>query len=158
PHLSIVYDSQFGWPRGPCLHLERATGMVTLRGMDADWEPFTPLADGKPVLQNGTVMQAQWRGKVLGVISGDVRPPPLRLFQGPNGVPLREFHLMFSRPEFALSSDGRLLVRPTGPNQVEVHDLVDGGGPVLVTPRGGSHQRLDVRLGKRWLTVQVGNF
>src|SRR5262249_24077624 len=79
----------------------------------------------------------------------------LRLFRGPEGTPLAEFHQPAAWRGFALSSDGRLLARQVRSSQVEVRDVVAGGPPLCITPRGRVHHDAALWLGDDWLTVQI---
>lgn len=159
PQVQIVTVSAH---RGkePNVLLDSTTGTLVLYGTDMTWRRFTPLADGVPVLKDCELQEAQCCGTTLAVsscrkLSAD---RVLRLFRGPEGIPLSEFPQQTANMGFALSIDGRYLARHVGRCQVSVRDVNSSGPPALITHKGGCHQELKVELGHRWLTIQVGNF
>jgi hypothetical protein len=144
-------------PPQPYLRIYEKKGEMLLGGVTPAWAPFVPLADGQP-MQLGRMLTGQYAGNVLALLSAYERTKPLklRLFRGPNGVPLGEIDQAHNHARFALSADGRRLARQTGPNQVEVRRVDDGLSQLAVTPRGRCHQDMQVELGEMWLTMQVG--
>jgi hypothetical protein len=154
PYLPVVTDPPPEWPRGPYLHFDRQTSSIIPHNLGPEWESFTPETDGRPLLENCQIVQAQCRGNVLALLTRHNKLT-LRLFRGPDGTPLAEYS---SDGRFALSGDGRLLARPVEPTQLEVRDSTHNSVPRLVTIKGKAHQRLHVRLGKRLMTVRVGKY
>jgi hypothetical protein len=144
-------DGGWFWPRVVFLS---DTGSLTLFGLHPDWEAFIPLADGQPLLRGAELLAADCKGRTL---AARFRTPQgnaiLRLFRGPAGTPLAEFRQNWGA--FALSSDGRLLARLVRSSEVEVRDVVAGGPPVCVPPRGRFHHDAVVALGDYWLSIQV---
>jgi hypothetical protein len=160
PHVHVVQDLTTGWPGGRCLHLDRKTGAIQVRGFEPAWEPFVPLADGNPMLQAHWAINAQWRGRTLAIRSFRSDDPNLKLhlFGGPTGTLIREYNLNAPPYGFQLSADGNLLARQSGACQLEVCDVAAGGPPLLVTVKGQAHDRLNVELCKWWLAAEIGNF
>jgi hypothetical protein len=141
----------------PQLALAQNTGTVLLHGVVPAWETFRPLADGKPVLSGAEILDAVCHGHTLAALfrhqPGNVYK--LRLFRGPGGVPLAEFHQPLALRRFALSADGRLLARQVRSSQVEVRAVHGTGPPQALTPRGGFHHDAEVELGEGWLSLQI---
>jgi hypothetical protein len=153
-----VYVAATGPPpegRGPTVHLDRQTGKVTLTGVTPAWAPFTPMADGLPMLRDCEILQAQLQGNTLGLlVRGAFRC--LRLFRGPAGRPLGEYPLEYHRSGFALGNEGRRVAWWTAPCEVVVRDTAgEGKPPLLATRAGRCHQGLQVELGENWLTVRI---
>jgi hypothetical protein len=155
----------FGVPKKdmpPSLDLDRGTGTVRVSGMDPPWPPFTPEADGRPVLQGQAIFGAQCRGGILALVCGAKEPQlTLRLFRGPEGISLAEYPWVrenVRHGDFTLSRNGQLLARQIKNNLVEVRPTDHSGGPTLITRCGGCHQDLQVEVGPHWLTACVGNW
>jgi hypothetical protein len=141
----------------PQLALAQNSGTVLLHGAVPAWETFRPLADGKPALSGAEVLDAVCHNHILAAL---FRHPPgnvykLRLFRGPSGVPLAEFHQPLALRRFALSADGRRLARQVRSSQVEVRAVHSSGPPQALTPRGGFHHDAEVELGDSWLSLQI---
>jgi hypothetical protein len=141
----------------PYLHLNRQTGMLRLEGVTPPWQPFVPLADGKPALQGHVIARARQAGNVLAVVSSpDKSHLTVRLFFGPNGTFFGVFEQSARLPSFTLSRDGRLLAREVADGRVEVREVGTGLTPRGVSPRGKTHPDLAVELGEKWLIAQAG--
>src|SRR5262249_40642449 len=141
------------------------TGTVFLSGLARPWVPFTPLADGQPVLKEKFITEAHCRGDILALCSfphPGPRPPRfaghLWLFRGPDGILLREYPQGKILGGLALSEDGRLLARQTDKARVQVSRVEQAGPPLLVTSKGGCHQDLKVDLGPAWLSARAGRW
>ncbi len=141
----------------PALAYVSKEGLLAPVGCNPDWEAFTPLADGRPLLRGSELLDAACQGRTLAALfrmsPGNVTH--LRLFRGPEGTPLAEFHQPTAWRGFALSGDGRLLARQVRSSQVEVRDVVGGGPPLCVTLRGRFHHDAVVELGDQWLSIQI---
>jgi hypothetical protein len=156
-----LQDHPPGGPGGPwswpALGFVWGEGMLAPAGLIPDWEAFTPLSDGQPLLRGAELLDAVCQGHTLAALfrkqPGNVTH--LRLFRGPEGTPLAEFPQPNTRLGFALSSDGRLLARQVRSSQVEVRDVVAGGPPSCLTPRGRFHHDAVVVLGDKWLSVRI---
>jgi hypothetical protein len=156
-----LQDQPPGGPAGPwswpALAFVPDDGLLAPVGVNPGWDAFTPLADGRPLLRAADLLGAACQGRTLAALfrqsPGNVTH--LRLFRGPEGTPLGEFHQPNAWRGFALSGDGRLLARQVRSSQVEVRDVVGGGPPVCVTPRGRFHHDAAVGLGDSWLSVQI---
>jgi hypothetical protein len=161
PCLMIRLPLQDHSPGGagawPALGFVPDEGTLAPVSLIPDWEAFTPLADGQPVLREAELLDAVCQRRTLAALfrksPGNVTH--LRLFRGPEGTPLAEFHQPSSWRGFTLSSDGRLLGRQVRSSQVEVRDVTAGGPPLCVPPRGHFHHDAVVELGDRWLVVQI---
>jgi len=153
PLLPVLTYPPTMQPRGPYLGVDRNSGTIFPCGLDPAWERFTPRVDSRPLLEKARL----WK---LAVATGfwlwSPRKTGLRYpcALGPEGTPLAEYP---TEGQFALTARNRLLARLIGPNRIEVRDAITGGVPLLVTMKGKAHQRLHVRLGKRLMTVRVGN-
>jgi hypothetical protein len=139
--------------------LDARRGEVQLSHVALPWRPFTPLADGRPVLMDCSLLAAQCRGAVLATMvrgPGLRGPLMLRLFRGPGGVPLAEYPVAYANNGFTLSSDGNLLARQIAGWQVEVR--VSGGVsvPLVTTYAGGFSSQAQFLLGESWLLLRTG--
>jgi hypothetical protein len=138
--------------------LNSNNGELAVRGVAPAWVPFVPLADGKPLLKQRTIAEAQCNGGTLAVLYNDHDSRNnLLVFRYPDGVPLG--HYSGARPAgFLLSPDGRWLARQSAPNQVIVHEITRSPAPVFVTAKGRCHQDLYVEQGHHKIVVQIGNW
>jgi hypothetical protein len=152
------HRAELGRPaRRPQMALVQNSGTVLIDAAVPAWITFQPLADGKPVLRGAEIIDAACHGHTLAAL---FRHPPgnvykLRLFHGPEGIPLAEFHQPLALSRFALSADGRLLARQVRATQIEVRDVHSAGPPLALTPRGGFHHDAQVELGEGWLSLQI---
>jgi hypothetical protein len=163
PFLHVFDPDLAKLQKGPLIDLNLTTGTVTLTGVSPAWERFTPLADGQPMLKGCAIVSAQLQGSTLAVMLrrfGTRDPHTLRVFRGPEGVLIWETayppNVRTDAP-FALSSDGRFLAVPLLRYKLQVRDLQEAGVPVLTTPTGKYHDRLDVMIGKSWMGIRLGN-
>jgi hypothetical protein len=161
PHVHLGGDNS-PRPRGkPWVNLVSATGTVSLMGGSPSWPPFTPLADGRPMLRGCRLIFARHGADKLAVIAGRSAEPGgvgLHVFQGPAGIPVFEHWPTNLLPAgIALSADGRLLAYQTDANRLAVHDL-GRPGRLSLTPRGRFHNNVAVQLGGQWLRIKVGSF
>lgn len=86
PRLPIVSEGFPLPPEGDALRLDGATGTIFARTEAGTWSPFVPLADGRPDLLGGRVLQARGRRLVLAVLAEDaLRRRALRVFLSPSG-------------------------------------------------------------------------
>jgi hypothetical protein len=142
------------WPRVGFVPEE---GFLAPVDVSPPWEGFAPRADGKLVAQGAALVDASCQGQTLAALfheePGNIHR--LRLFRGPEGVPLAEFHQPHAWRSFALSCDGQLLARQVRSSQVEVRDVTAGGPPLALTPRGRFHHDAEVELGERWLSLRI---
>jgi hypothetical protein len=144
---------------GPSLYLDRDQGDVEVYRVNPPWQTFIPQADGQPVLKDCLALDAQCCGPTLGVKTSQIgtkRAIMLRLFRGPEGVPLAEYEMAHWVHDFVLSPDGRHLARQAGTSRLEVRPVGDGTGPVFKTRVGGFSQQYHFLLGDRWLLLGAG--
>jgi hypothetical protein len=142
------------WPKLGFLSQSGTLAVVSVRPL---WEDFSPEANGQPALAGAKLLDASCQGQTLAALfnSSPGNTCKLRLFRGPQGVPLAEFHQPHGLRRFALSTDGRLLARQVRSSQVEVRDVVAGGPPLALTPRGRYHHDARLQLGEFWLTILI---
>jgi MoxR-vWA-beta-propeller ternary system domain bpX1 len=144
---------------GRFCHVESSTGTVRFYGVP-HWTPFTPQADGQPVLRHCEPLAAQCRGNTLALLTTGARQGPvLRLFRGPEGVPLASYptderHLVYQSTEFTLSEDGAWLARKVTPARVEVR-RVTGDAPPVITVAGGFSGPPAIIVG--WCALLIGS-
>jgi hypothetical protein len=148
-------QASWSWP---AVYLNASSGTVALSDVVPSWETFTPLVDGQPMLKDCELLTADCQRHTLallvkGAAAGGT--PMLRLFGGPQGIPLASYPQSKAAPQFALSGDGRLLARQVSRSQVEVRDVHAGGRPLCVSPVGRFHPDVQVELGDCWLTIQI---
>jgi hypothetical protein len=150
-------DQQCPW-NWPSLSFSPASGTISLRDVVPPWEPFTPLADGKPLLHGEEILSASCQGHTLALLSrrGSNMAAILRLFRGPEGMPLEQFTQPAGFERFALSADGLLVARKVRSSQVEIRDVLAGGPPRCLTLCGRFHDVVVVELGDCWLTLRIG--
>jgi hypothetical protein len=144
----------------PYVQFDQVTGTLSVRNATMEWWPFTPLADGKPELRGWDLREAQWARHTLAVrfrrgVDHGAREV-IKLFRGPEGIPLETFAVPYRRWGFILSNDGLRLARHSARAQVTVHDVGTPGPPVFETPLGGYHSDLSVELGTTWMRLQAG--
>ncbi len=142
----------------PFLSFRRPAGSIMLHHVVPPWQPFTPVADGKPFLSGDVVVSASCQGHTLALLTrrAPASTHALRLFRGPEGTPLDQFVQPPGLDRFALSADGRLLARMVRSTQVEIRDVAAGGPPLCVTLRGRFHDSVAVELGDCWLSIRAG--
>jgi hypothetical protein len=147
------------FPDWPVLALDPRDGSLTV-GSVPGWRRFTPVADGRPMLKGCTLLGADCRGSTLAAHFGAPSARPgenvVRVFRGPEGVPVGEFPFRVTATPFTLSDDGRLLALPGDPSRVEVRDALVHGPARCVTPVGRFHNAVRVELGDGWLALHNG--
>jgi hypothetical protein len=154
PYLMITTDPSTTWQH-PGLYLTGDTGTIQPRGVDQEWLPFRPMSEGRSLLENQRLLWGVCRADVLALVTFDNQQhQTLRLFRGPDGIPLAEHP---THGHVALSSDGRLVAYSRGPSQVVVRTTDGGTVPLLMTVKGHAHPRIDIRLGRKLLVVRVGH-
>ena len=157
PGLAIVDEGRPEPERGGFVRLDRQTGEVRVERVVPPWEPFTPVADGRPSLQGNWLEFAQCRGRVLALgHSGPGRPAEVQLFHGPGGVPSLGLGRLDGPPSLILSVDGRLVARRVNDRQIEVRPTTHQDRLVFETTKGGSHSDARVTLGRHGMQVHVG--
>lgn len=144
----------------PSLVIDPKTGEVRLGNVDPPWVPFTPLADGKPVLQGCAPVLAECRGNILALLAHPLKaaywPYILRLFQGPHGIPLAEYSMSFGC-RMTLSEDGNLLALAARVPCVEVVETARPDRPRLKTFAGRFSSQTQLFLRDRELVLLSGN-
>jgi hypothetical protein len=138
------------------LYANLATGQIQVQWPGVEWKPFTPLADGAPVLHECYALQAQCCGNILAVQTCTRRSADwkIRLFLAPDGISVSEFKAL-RRFGFVLSWDGKRIARQVGSSQLEVRETRGSG--YLLTRTGGYHPELQFRLGDGWLVAHHEN-
>src|SRR5262249_44118630 len=114
------------WPR---VALRPHSGEVLVESQPP-WKPFTPVADGKPLLRGPSAIErAACRRPPLAALFRDpYGRRPLRAFRGPDGVPLVSCAVVPAHQGLiALSEDGRLLAFPRDGTRAQVRDVTRGG-------------------------------
>jgi hypothetical protein len=130
--------------------------MLTVAAATDTWPPFTPLADGRPLLNAATAEEAQVAGNHLALLWRGDGSPHLTLFRGPEGAVVCDFPAK-NPTTFRLSGDGRLLARTAGKSMCEAEVVATAiGPPVLRAARGKYHPDPGVQTGRGWVAVVVG--
>jgi hypothetical protein len=157
PRLPVL-DQNYPEPeRGGFVRLDRETGEVRVERVHPPWEPFTPLANGKPALRNCWLDYAQLRGDALALlVSGPGQRTRALLFRGPRGIPIRELAPLTDQQQLILSVDGRLIARRLGERQIEVRATSGLDHPMFVTTKGKTHSDARVTLGRFGMLIHVG--
>ncbi len=160
PRLPVVDDYSIEPAIGGFVRFDRATGEVRVSRVVPEWEPFKPLANGKPFLKNCWLEDAQLRGDTLAVLVSGPGQETKRvlLFQGPRGVPVRELAPLPEPHQMILSSDGRLIARRLEERQIEVRETAALEHPLFVTTKGKTHSDAKVRLGRFGMVIHVGKY
>ncbi len=157
PRLEILKENAPEPDHGGFVSLDRTTGEVRVARVVPPWEPFTPLANGKPALKNCWLDFAQWRGDTLAlIVSGPGQRTRALLFRGPKGIPIRELAPMADQHQMILSQDGRLIARKLGERQIEVRETSGLDHPLFVTTKGKTHSDPRVTLGRFGMLIHVG--
>jgi hypothetical protein len=141
------------------LYLDRDQGEVHVFRVNPPWQPFIPLVDGQQALKGCQALAAQCCGSTLALKIPDDRRAHallLRLFRGPEGIPLGEYAMARPNHDFVLAPDGRHLARQMSTSRLEVRSVGDGTAPVFKTRVGGFSQEYHFLLGDRWLLLGAG--
>jgi hypothetical protein len=142
---------------GRALRLSAGSGTLDIQNNAVLWQASRPLADGRPALKGGEILQARSGGDVIGALVGFSAPQrSLFLFSAGTFRPLGSFPVGADVKDFAISRDGRRFARRIGDRHLEIRNVSGGALPLLVTPKGKAHPRLDVGLGESYLTIQAG--
>jgi hypothetical protein len=140
--------------------LDPETGQIDVHVTQLPWQPFIPLADGRPALKSWTAREALCCQHTLALMTsrfGSTRSELiLRLFRGPEGIPLAEYPMTGDKLTFALSADGERLARLVGNYRVEVRRVAGDNAPILGTHAGGFSPRVRLLLGEGWLILRTG--
>src|SRR5262249_6226632 len=146
------------YPHG--ITLDGSTGEMRIHGVFPPWKPFVPLADGQPVFRKHTLLAAQCRGDLLAVLAwtleGKDYATTLRLFRGPDGIPLAEYPCPYPSSGLALSNDGRLVARQILGSRVEVREPGGNPLPVAATFAGRFSPEVRFSLYDQWLLLKTG--
>ena len=152
----ISPESHWCWPQ---MLFNPAEGRIRLENVIPVWEDFTPLADNEPILKGCRLQSADCQRHALAALFTNPlkpsEPAMLRLFQGPQGVPLAAFAQSKKARGFALSACGRLLAREIECGQVEIREVFISKTPPHVTPVGRFHPLIEVELGECWLSLRI---
>jgi hypothetical protein len=116
----------------PSIHLNSATGRLQLSHVVPAWKAFTPLEEGRPLLRGCLLIDADCQEHTLAALFEEEQDGKkrnvLRLFQGPQGIPLTAIVLRHDGGiPFALSNDGRLLAWQQDSGALEVRETAPGG-------------------------------
>jgi hypothetical protein len=143
---------------GLACDLDARTGEVQLWGLGYDWGKFTPLADGRPLLQKTSLDRAHVEADVLGLQLAGPRGHTLLLLRGPAGTVIREYGpWKASRPrDFRLSSDGKWLALLRADQRVEVENI-DEPDRRFVTRAGSFTGEGRLFLGDRCFLLCLGS-
>ena len=137
-----------------------ASGELVMLGVQPPLQSFVPQAEGKPVLQDCQLLDAEYRGLMLAVLvrgPGSSGPVTLRLYRGPDGVALAEYTSKRAGVGFALSRDGKLLARQIAVGgSVEVRATEGDARPILTTFAGRYSADTQFLLGHLWLLLRQG--
>ena len=133
---------------------------VQVKRAEAEWVPFEPKRDGRPLLAGATVHQAQLAGDVLALTITRPGERRLVLFRGPDGRVLGEAGHDHRSAPFALSADGRRIARRRGSREVVVSDTAGPAAAVAVATLAGLHNDLRIAFAGHpmGLLVWVGSF
>ncbi|HMB04518.1 MAG TPA: hypothetical protein VKP69_12365, partial [Isosphaeraceae bacterium] len=157
PHPAIVPEGVPMPAGGRALRLSAGSGTLDIQNNAVLWQASRPLADGRPALKGGEILQARSGGDVIGALVGFSAPQrSLFLFSAGTFRPLGSFPVGADVKDFAISRDGRRFARRIGDRHLEIRNVSGGALPLLVTPKGKAHPRLDVGLGESYLTIQAG--
>jgi hypothetical protein len=157
PGLKVLDEITPEPDRGGFVRLDRSSGEVRVSRVSPRWEPFTPLANGKPALKNCWLDYAQLRGETLALlVSGPGQRTRALLFRGPKGIPIRELAPMADQHQMILSANGRLIARKLGERQIEVRETSGLDHPLFVTTKGKTHSETRVTLGRFGMLIHVG--
>jgi hypothetical protein len=110
-------------------------GMLVVLGTKQPWNAsFVPLVDGRPVMRDCTLIDAQFSGSTLALkVCGD-QPEGrfvLRLYRGPAGTARGAYPVEKQNDPFALSLDARFLGRLESASRMVVHDLTSATDDVI---------------------------
>jgi hypothetical protein len=150
-------DSMRFFPPSLVVNLHGDTGKLVMGTEKHETVTRTPMADGKPALQDCCLVAAQSYGNTLALVTSPrqaTEPLTLRLLRIQDGVPLTEYPHQANRA-FLLSRSGGQLARQTGASQVTVQNE-EGGPPCWVSPKARCHHDVSVQLGPVWLCAQAG--
>jgi hypothetical protein len=159
--LDVLADEETRESMRPAVLWNGATGSLTVRTRDGDWAPFTPIADGKPLLlrsemarNNSNGISALLEGDILALKFGRDKPV-LRLYRGPQGVLIHETPLADRRRGVELSLDGRFVAYAQDDTQIQVRSA-ETGNLVLNTLKGRFHPKVQLSVGATWLIISTG--
>jgi hypothetical protein len=156
--LNAPLKNPTGQPTSVYLDPDRGT-LHMFRQLLPKWQPFTPLADGRPSLHGSIALEAQCCRTTLALKTTELGRKDLftlRLFSATQGIPLAEYRLLKQNYDFVLSADGRWLARQVGEGQIKVHEVAGDSRLLCLTRLGGSCQQYRFSLGPTWLRLRVG--
>jgi hypothetical protein len=153
PRRTLIVDFSFA----PFVLLsKKLPGQITVSRVEPAWEPFTPLADGKPLLAGARISEAQIGGDHLAL---RVISPTSHMYHSVqilhrDGAVVKGMTSAGER--FRLSADGRMLARQLGNGGIQ-YGRVDREAGTSQTLVGGFAQRLRFMLGDREMFVFPGS-
>lgn len=149
-------NSLWCWPQ---LSFDPENGTIRLQNVLPAWEEFTPLEDNQPVLKGQKLERADCQGYTLAALFKNPTnwavPAKLRLFRGPQGIPLASYLRSYDSHCFVLSNNGGLLAHQVGRGHVQIRDVSTSKSILHVLSAGRYHPRVQVHLGECWLSIRI---
>lgn len=141
----------------PCVELVQDT--LLLHGTPLKWATLRPMAEGKPLLEKRTLLQAQLAGDVLAVQTSGPRQKRVFLFRGPDSRVLAEIPAGNTGFAMRLSADGgRFAIQTSGRTAVVRGSEPGTGVPLADLGNAGLHSRVTIVLEPHRLRLRVGRF
>jgi hypothetical protein len=155
---SGVFNSARSEQPAVCL-LESNSGTLQLDGRGVKWPPFTPQADGRPLLKGAWVTTGQLAGRTLALRVNRAGEVWALLLHGPAEALLREIPFRFNSHRinrFLLSADGQWIALLRTDQRIQVQ-AVDSTDHVLTTRAGGFSGESRLFVGDRYLLFCLGS-
>ncbi|AGA26453.1 hypothetical protein [Singulisphaera acidiphila] len=162
PDHSLAVPSLLPLPvQGFALRLHESNGAIDIQNGSGVVKTIIPTLDGRPSLQGNHILSTRRGGDVIVAVVADRVQTSLVSLLFFSTSSFRVIANVPCSPKaigFAISADGQYFARKSSSRHLEVKDVTGESTPIYVSPKGRSHQRVNVRLGKLALVIYVGEF
>ncbi|SIO62481.1 hypothetical protein SAMN05444166_7059 [Singulisphaera sp. GP187] len=162
PDHALAVPSLLPLPaHGVALRLHESNGAIDIQDNSGVVKTIIPTLDGRPSLRGSRIFITRQGGDVIAAVVADRVQMSLQSIQFFSTSSFRLIANIPSLPKargFALSADGQFFARKAGDRHLEIKAIAGESTPIFVSPKGRTHQRVNVRLGKWALVIYVGEF
>ncbi|WP_406696248.1 hypothetical protein V5E97_35200 [Singulisphaera sp. Ch08] len=143
---------------GSALRLHESTGAIDIQNDAGVVKTIVPTTDGRPSLRGAQIRSTRRGGDVIAAAIGDSTRTSLLFFSTSSFRVLGTVPCTLKARGFAVSADGRYFARKSGERHLEVRAIAGESTPFYVSPRGRTHQRVNVMLSRSALVISVGEY
>lgn len=144
--------------QGVALRLHESNGALDIQDESGVVKTILPTIDGRPSLRGSQILATRRGGDVIAALIADRTQTTLHFFSTSAFRHLAQLPCPPKSVGFALSADGRYFARKSGDRYMEIRAVAGVSTPIYFSPKGRSHQRVNVMLGQSAIVIYVGEF